>query len=200
MKNKLLLALCFLLIGLVACTNEAPEPNASAKESPESEVDENEVKDGPLIEVNQWSEEDDGTIVTLKKVMLDERVLDLDPIEMTIHDVKLLERSGGNDDGNVIQVSFTVENTSDKEVMFNGINKITTDTKRQIDVSLLDVHGEASTGEYYGEVIQEGFITVPYPGESFDDLSSIKLITNDVWNNDKPEKYHDAITEDIEFD
>lgn len=209
MKRKLFI--CFTVLSLTmflsACTssdvNKTSNDGSEAKTVSKKEEDdrEEEVKNGPLTEIGQWAKESDGTKVTLKKIATLEETLDLDPIKLTLHDVKLLERIGGENDGNVIQVGYTVENISDKEIMFDAIEIITTNTKKQIDVILENMSGIASgQGEYYGEVKEEGFIIVPYPGDSFDELTSIRLITGDVWDNNQPDKFHESVTKEVVFE
>lgn len=207
MNKKLLI--CFTVLSLAiflsACTssnaNKTSNDGSEAKTVSKKEKDDNKVKDGPLTEIGQWAKESDGTKVTLKKIATLEETLDLDPIKLTLHDVKLLERVGGEDDGNVIQVRYTVENTSDKEIMFDTIEIITTNTKKQIDVMLENMSGiAAGPGEYYGKVKEEGFIIVPYPGDSFDELTSIRLITGDVWDNNQPDKFHESVTREVVFE
>lgn len=184
----LLLFFSFILIG---CTNNA---------SGNTEGSEKEIEDGELTESGQWKEDDDGTIVTLKKMSDKEINLDLTPIEMIIHDVKLLEFNSDDEYiNNVIQIMFTIENKSDKEIMFNGIDVITTDTRKQMDVYEENIADEYVSGEFYGEVEKEGHISVVYPEESFDDLEEIELITSDVWDNNHADKIHEAITKEISF-
>lgn len=160
------------------------------------ENDGNELTEGPLLKVGQWLHEGDGTKVTLTAIDSDERVLDLDPIIMTIQDVKLMEREGGSFDGNVIQIGYTIENTSNNDTMFGGIDVITTDAKQQIEVSVEDISGEFLSSEYHGNVKKEGYIIVPYNGE----IKSLKLITSDVWDNNEMTKINNSITEEISFD
>lgn len=206
MKRIFLISLFTLLLVTVlsSCVNEStnvsPDTDVETKASSKKKVDEDEVKDGPLTEIDQWVKVDDGTKVTLKGLAQLDKVLDLDPIQLTIRDVKLMERVGGDLDGNVIQVSYTVENFSEKEIMFHAINIITTNTKRQIDVMLENTSGSAGLGQYYGEVKEDGFIVVPYPEESFEGLTSIKLITGAVWDDNQPDKYHESITQEVEFE
>lgn len=166
------------------------------EEETKEEPDDNELSEGPLLEVGQWLHEDDGTKVTLTAIDSDERILDLDPIIMTIQDVKLMDREGGEFEGSFIQVSYEIENTSNEQIMFNGIDVITTDAKQQIEVSSEDVSGDYIPNQYHGEIKQDGFILVPYK----EDIKSIKLITSDVWDGEKPDKFHDSVTEEISFD
>lgn len=202
-------ALTFLLAG---CGNNSVPPetsnendkndaivNEESKDVQEEKV-EDVYSDGPLTEIGQWAKEDDGTKVTLKKMVKLNKALDLNPVEMTIQDVKLLERTGGEYDGNVIQVQYTVENLSETEIMFHGIKVITTNTKRQIDVMQEDTSASAESGEYYGAVKKDGFIVVPYPEESFEELTSVKLITGDVWDKNQPDRLHESITLEVAFE
>lgn len=186
--------LCFAALSLLLLVSACEDSETGSASS-------DEIKDGPLTEVGQWAKENDGTKVTLKKIEALEETLNLNPIKMTLHNVKLFERVGGENDGNVIQVDYTVENISEKEIMFHAINKITTNTKHQIDVMVENMSGtDAGPGEYYGKVKEKGFIVVPYPEDSIDDLSSIKLITGDVWDNNQPDKYHESVTKEIVFE
>lgn len=178
---------------------QTEKTETASKKSDSKKKDDNEVSDGPLTEIGQWAKENDGTKVTLKKIAIVDKTLDMNPMKLTLHEVKVLERKGGNNDGNVIQITYTSENTSDKDIMFHPIKVITTNTKQQIDVFTENVSGNSGGGEFYGEVVKEGFIIVPYPEEDLTNLENLKLITGSVWNNDQPEEYFEEVTEEIFF-
>ena len=168
-------------------------------ENKRQQEDENEVKDGPLTIADQWTKEDDGTKVTLKKIAKLDKLLDLEPIYMTIQDVKLLEREKDGEILNTIQIMYSAENISDKEIMFRGIETVTTNTKQQLKTDIDNLSDNYNDGEYYGKVKNDGTLILPYNEENFDDLKSIKIYTHDVWDNNQADKYHDAVIEEVNF-
>lgn len=180
--------------------NEKEKDVTESNTSTNDRGDGNEVKDGPLTKVGQWTKENDGTRVTLKKLEKLDKTIDMTPIKLTLKEIKVLERNGGTEDGNIIQISYTTENTSNEEIMFHPIKTITTNTKHQIDVLSENVSGSLGGGEFYGEVVKDGFIIVSYPEDNLTDLESLKLITGSVWNNDSPEILFEEVTEEIFFE
>lgn len=188
---------------LVKSENIDTSEDDKKEDSNEDEVnDENEVKEGPLTEIGQWTKDVDGTIVTLKNIVFLEKTLDLNPIKLELHEIKLLERAKGDELLNTIQVTYTTENLSDKNITFNGITVITTNTKHQIDVLLenLGYYPDAGIGEYYGNIKREGIIIVPYLEESFEELESISLITDDIWDSSEHDILYESTTEVVTFD
>ncbi|WFA05913.1 hypothetical protein [Bacillus sp. HSf4] len=211
-------ALLTVFMLLTACSNnEASSKNESEKSEAKTKSSEDSLKtDGPLEKVGQWRNEDDGTKVTLKKIAKLDKTFDLDPIKMKIDDVKVLERSNLQEKGKklleqkgieadkylTIQVSYSIENTSDKNIMFNGIDVITTSTKQQIDVSSEDMvltPAKTRVGSFYGKVEKEGYIVVPYFKTDADELKYINIKLKDVYDDEVPTKYHDGITEKVDF-
>lgn len=217
-KTKLILFLCFMAV-LTACgnTNSSTDPAKKEETSKEASKDstqkENKPTSGLLTEIGQWKKDKNGSTLTLKKINNKQKDIDLSPIKMKINDVKVFEYSElGEDDKELlsynkyekdkyhrIQVTYTTENTSDKNVMFNGIDVITTNTKKQIKVNESNLTTDTGVGSFYGKVENEGMIVVPLLVDDVSDLSSITLHLRDVYLDDKPELLHDGAKVKFDF-
>lgn len=204
---------------LTACgnTNSSTDPakkeETSKEASKESTQKENKPTSGLLTEIGQWNKDKNGSTLTLKKINNKQKDIDLSPIKMKINDVKVFEYSElGEDDKELlsynkyekdkyhrIQVTYTTENTSDKNVMFNGIDVITTNTKKQIKVNESNLTTDTGVGSFYGKVENEGMIVVPLLVDDVSDLSSITLHLRDVYLDDKPELLHDGAKVKFDF-
>ncbi|CAC96463.1 TPA: hypothetical protein RF372_000518 [Listeria monocytogenes] len=223
MKKILLggIIVCFgvLMIGCGSTTDSETTTKDNEDEQkyskPESKKDENYIKDGPLTKVNQWKN-DDGEKIKLLKIITPNTLFDLDPIQMRILDIKLLEHYDLNADVKKeyqeltgkeqenylsIQISLKTEDTDpNKEIMFHGIDTIITNTKQQIDVSneswtSLDVMG---VGTFKGNVEKTGYLVVPFYGKA-DELKNLTIISSKVWDDKEPTLYHDSEKKEFNF-
>ncbi|WP_397537841.1 hypothetical protein [Rummeliibacillus pycnus] len=188
-------------------TKEGTKTNADKAESKE-------IKDGPLTKVGQWTKEDGGTKVTLAKIANPNKEINLDPIKLNIKTIKFLERTNIQDSEkeyikelynkdisnklNVIQISYTVENTSDKDITFFAFNKLTTNTKQQID-GMLNLIMNTDPRQYVGKVVTDGTLVVPYFQDSFDDLSLLTILTDNVFDTNNGKNYHAPEKVQIKF-
>lgn len=179
-------------------------------------IDNKEVKDGPLTEPGEWKKDGDSKI-TLIKVADVNQVHEIGTIKLTIESVKLLNHSGlendvkfkeyfstvhGKDIGdelNTIQIIYSVENTTDDNIMFHAIKTVTTDTKAQLDGLMHNIATNTDNGTYMGQVVVEGLTTLPYFNGSLEDINAVNIITGDVWDNDNPTKLSDSQKITIEF-
>lgn len=182
--------------------NEEPKKEIKKEES----VGSNEVKNGPLIEAGQWTMDGDNK-VTLVKIKNVNQSYEIGPLVLNIESVKLLQHSKPeqltvdliqnihNKDVsaglNTIQVIYTIENTSDKNIMFTTINKVTTDTKAQIE-GMYNFASSADLGSYAGQVILEGLAIYPYFTGSLEEINTVNIITGDVFDSDSYEKQADS--------
>ena len=187
---------------------------ASQNKSEENKSESKEVKNGPLTEVGQWTKEDNGTKVTLVKIINPKKVINLDPIKFKIETIKLLERTNITDDEkesiktlfnkditdklNTIQISYTTENKSDKDVSFFTIDKITTNTKQQIDGSL-NLADNSDPQQYMGKVISDGTLLFPYFADSFDAVTELNVLTSNVFSTDTGSDVHTPVKVKFEF-
>ncbi len=217
-KAKLILFLCFMAV-LTACgnTNSSTEPakkeETSKEASKESAQKENKPTSGRLSKIGEWKKDKNGSTLTLKKINDKQKEIDLSPIKMKIQDVKVFEYSNlGEDDKELlsdnqyekdkyhrIQITYTTENTSDKDVLFSGVDVITTNTKKQIQVNTANLYTDKGVGSFYGKVENEGMVVVPLLVDDVSDLSSITLHLSDVYLNDEPELLHDGAKVKFDF-
>ncbi|MCY7578705.1 hypothetical protein [Bacillus altitudinis] len=224
-KTKLVLFLCFMVL-LTACGNttssngsanankeESSKKETSQETSKETSKKENKPTSGLLTEIGQWKKDENGSTLTLKKINNKETEIDLKPIKMKIKDVKVFEYtdleaqdelllSDNNykkDKYHRIQITYTTENTSDKNIFFTGVDVITTNTKKQIDVSNSNLTSETGVGSFYGKVENEGMVLVPLFVDDVSDLSSITLHLSEVYLDDELELLHDGSKVKFDF-
>ncbi|KSU69471.1 MULTISPECIES: hypothetical protein [Bacillus] len=224
-KTKLVLFLCFMVL-LTACGNttssngsanankeESSKKDTSQETSKETSKKENKPTSGLLTEIGQWKKDENGSTLTLKKINNKETEIDLKPIKMKIKDVKVFEYtdleaqdelllSDNNykkDKYHRIQITYTTENTSDKNIFFTGVDVITTNTKKQIEVSNSNLTSESGVGSFYGKVENEGMVLVPLFVDDVSDLSSITLHLSEVYLDDELELLHDGSKVKFDF-
>lgn len=224
-KTKLVLFLCFMVF-LTACGNttssngsanankeESSKKDTSQETSKETSKKENKPTSGLLTEIGQWKKDENGSTLTLKKINNKETEIDLKPIKMKIKDVKVFEYtdleaqdelllSDNNykkDKYHRIQITYTTENTSDKNIFFTGVDVITTNTKKQIEVSNSNLTSESGVGSFYGKVENEGMVLVPLFVDDVSDLSSITLHLSEVYLDDELELLHDGSKVKFDF-
>ncbi|ATP94658.1 hypothetical protein CSE15_12085 [Bacillus altitudinis] len=216
-KAKLILFLCFMAV-LTACgnTNSSTDPakkeETSKEASKESAQKENKPTSGRLSKIGEWKKDKNGSTLTLKKINNKQKEIDLSPIKMKIQDIKVFEYSNlGEDDKELlsdnqyekdkyhrIQITYTTENTSDKDVLFSGVKVITTNTKKH-EVNESNLYTDKGVGSFYGKVENEGMVVVPLLVDDVSDLSSITLHLGDVFLNDEPELLHDGAKVKFDF-
>lgn len=192
----------------VTTNSEEKENETNTAETQKEKVDGDslEVKEGPLTKPGQWTM--DGTDkVTLVKIKEVNQTYTLGSINLNIESIKLLSHSQPTEEVknyvealttksvegemNTIQVIYSVENTSDANIMFTAIDTITTDTKAQIS-GLHDIATSNDYGTYMGKVIVEGLAIYPYSNGSLEEINTVNIITGDVWDNDNPAKLADS--------
>ncbi|MFB7033372.1 hypothetical protein ACFCVS_02490 [Bacillus altitudinis] len=192
---------------------ESSKKETSQETSKETSKKENKPTSGLLTEIGQWKKDENGSTLTLKKINNKETEIDLKPIKMKIKDVKVFEYtdleaqdelllSDNNykkDKYHRIQITYTTENTSDKNIFFTGVDVITTNTKKQIEVSNSNLTSETGVGSFYGKVENEGMVLVPLFVDDVSDLSSITLHLSEVYLDDELELLHDGSKVKFDF-
>lgn len=174
------------------------------------------VKDGILTKPGEWTLEEDGTKVTLIKIIEPNKEIDVKPIKIKIRDIKLLERTHMQDGNyknyaeylydkpigdrlNVIQIQYEIENTEGKDVSFLAFDKITTNTKQQIDGSLSLINNP-DPREYMGKVETEGILVAAYFKDNFEGLNELNILTGEVYDtNDTSTTYHEPVKVQLKF-
>ena len=228
MKKIIFSAALVLSLGLAGCgednakedANKAPETQDTENvagegknEGAESAApDSKEVENGILTEVGQWTMDGDDK-VTLVKIKEVNQIYKQGPINFKIESVKLLHHSNisnetkqyfknlnGKDvtELNTIQLTYSMENTSDANVMMMAIETMTTDTKAQIqgydNMAISD-----DTGSYAGQVIVEGMDIFPYFNGSLEDINKVYINTGMTFNSDSGDNLGDSQRIEIAF-
>ncbi|MGR6899590.1 hypothetical protein [Rummeliibacillus sp. BSL5] len=174
------------------------------------------VEDGILNKPGEWTLEEDGTKVTLIKIIEPNKKIDVKPIKIKIKDIKLLERTNMQDGNyknyaeylydkpisdklNVIQIQYEIENTVDKDVSFLAFDKITTNTRQQIDGSVSLINNP-DPREYMGRVETEGTIVSAYFKDNFEGLNELNILTGEAYDtNDTSITYHEPVKVQLKF-
>lgn len=215
MKKQLFILLTVLLT-LVACGQETQKPVEEKKEPTEVSADEpiDEQEDKVLTEIGQKNTSD-GMTVELMEIKDVNETIDLDPIKLTIDDIKILRMSDIKDKGmkdyisqftdsdtfDTIQIMYSIENTIDETVDFYWpIEYIVLDTGEQLDVNYNDLMIDNNNGgTLYGKVTQHTGISVLINNSKAEDIKSVKLIFGNVWGEDN-KTYQDGAEKTYELD
>jgi hypothetical protein len=164
----------------------------------EPEKKEEKAKDSGNAKVGDKIKTESGTAELLKKQKINETI-DISPVKMTIKGMLLAKMSDVpeeekeyleyytetelGDEFTYLQVDFTAENTEEKNIGFNGIEKIVLNNGEQLDVANKNfMVGDFDT-TFYGKVKQDGSIGVVVKG-SPDEIKSAKIITGSAYDDD----------------
>ncbi|WP_462410575.1 hypothetical protein [Neobacillus sp. Marseille-QA0830] len=197
---------------LVGCSgqkaSEEPKKAATAAEQkevsnkPVSKPQKDESGNIILTEVGQKASDDDGTTAELMKIKEVNQTVDIAPVKLTVQDLKvikltnvgkdfgdfLLQYTGGSElpkELNYIQVNYTAENTEDKNISWNQVQTLVTNTGEQLDASGNDFIWEKNPfdGTFYGKTKIEGTIGV-ITNSKPEDLTSLKFIISSTFDPD----------------
>lgn len=216
MRRYLFILLLIFSIGLVACgetegtqgatNDDEPETEEVKNDEPEEKPEEKE-DNGLLTEVGQKSKANGMTaeLISIKEV---DETIDLDPIKLTIDDIKVLRISDikdkdakeylefytDKDEFDTIQIMYSIENTADENIEFyNPIEYLALNTGEQLDVAFNDYMGDINNGgEFYGKVTKNTGISVIMHDSKAEDIESIKLIFGYVWG-ENGETYQEGV-------
>ncbi|QRF83727.1 hypothetical protein JNE42_01020 [Bacillus altitudinis] len=189
MNQKRLLSLIFIcLIFLGACSNKNTATTEESNKNKNRETKQGEYVNGPLTIVGQKNKGEDNEIYELKNIKVVDETTDLDPLSITIKDVKILSISNISDDllesyqqglklklknpVNYIQISFSAENKGKIDLLWPQISHIILNTKEQVNAKENQLL-ESGEWELYSGAKKD--ITQGIPFES--DPKEIKEIT-----------------------
>ncbi|MGE7885600.1 hypothetical protein [Bacillus sp. NPDC094077] len=146
----------------------------------------------------------DGNEAELMKIKEVNQTVDIAPIKYTVKDMKiikmnkvnksmeafLLQYTGGSKlpkDLNYIQIQYSVENTSDQNVDFSGLDKVVLNNGEQLNALGNDFiwEKEDNDSKFYGKVKKEGSVGLFIKGKP-EEITSAKLIFSSTVN---PEGY-----------
>lgn len=197
--KRLLFLLIFIL--LVGCSNDETQEQTQTDDETEQEENENETEEDSLILTNVGDTiNDNGATLELLAIEEVNETIDLDPIKLTIDDIKIIRMSdfSGSDTEvymeqfteketvDYIQVMYSMENTVDENVDFiSPISHLVLDTGEQINVNHNDfmLHPD-NLDTFYGTVTKEAGISAIIDNSSVDDINTVKIITGFVMNED----------------
>ncbi|MEE3679101.1 hypothetical protein V2J31_15935 [Bacillus safensis] len=189
MNQKRLISLIFIcLIFLGACSNKNTATTEESNKNKERETKQGEYVDGPLTKVGQKNKGENNEIYELKNIKVVDETTDLDPLSITIKDVKILSISNISDDllesyqqglklklknpVNYIQISFSAENKGKIDLLWPQISHVILNTKEQVNAKENQLL-ESGEWELYSGAKKD--ITQGIPFES--DPKEIKEIT-----------------------
>lgn len=204
-----LLLVALLALSVAACGQDnadSPKKEPSNTDATDKKED---SKNKPLTEVGQVTTDELGTF-ELVKIINPEKEIDLSPVKLTIHNIKLIKGTKLSDDFirhvktsriepkeplALIQIEYTAENTTDDNIHFTAISNLVTSSKEQLDDSQ-DLIMEQEI-EFLGKVKSETHVLFPLKS-SVDEIDSLKVITDDVTDKDF-NILKDAHTEEFEL-
>ena len=224
MKKSILKALGLIVLAggfLTACSEEkaSTEKKEEATPAEQKEVSnkpkEDENGNVTLTEVGQSTKDDDGTKAELMKIKTINQTVDISPVKLTVKDMKVIQLSNIGSDYNelltqytngkklpkklnYIQIQYTAENTEEKNIGWNGIDKIVTNTGEQLDAANSDFIWEENgfDGTFYGKTKHEGIVGI-LTDSNPKDLQSLKFIISSSFD---PDSYEDiTIPQQTEF-
>ncbi|MGG1960784.1 hypothetical protein ABFY43_06555 [Bacillus pumilus] len=197
-NNKRLVFLFIIcLIFLSACSNKNTATTEESNKDKKKETKQEEYVDGPLTKVGQKKEGEDGQLYELKKIKVVDQTTDLNPLTVTIQDVKILSITNiSNDllesyqDGiklklkdpiNYIQISYTAENKGKIDLLWPQISHIILNTKEQVNVKENNIVKSGEWDLFAGakKNITQGIIFESNPK----DIKEITFVLNDSIGN-----------------
>ncbi|MFF2176361.1 M56 family metallopeptidase [Lysinibacillus sp. NPDC058147] len=185
-------------------TNPMNEKTELNEEKGKTEVVQLSVKNseptnGPLTEVGQWHtilNDIKSTLVNIKQI---DKTYDMGAIKFTIKSIKFVqwtnlpertvkiikEKHGKdlNDELNLIEIYYKVENTTDKDIVFYPVDTLTINNKTQIK-SKDFVYQSSDSQTFINKVVDERYILIPYLEGPFSEINTINIITSDVLNKE----------------
>lgn len=188
---------------LVGCSsnNTASNTTQKNKQDPPKQADQKKVENpkkdenGNIIldKVGQVAKSDQETaeLVKIKEV---NQTINIAPIKVTITNLKIIKLTKISDDIKksieslynkpeisepvyYLQLHYTAENTSDKNISWNGIHRIVTDKGEQLDPNLNLIPSKFDH-EFFGKVTQEDQFGLLLSSDKWD-ISKVKLIFNE---------------------
>ncbi|MEH7314060.1 hypothetical protein [Priestia megaterium] len=224
MKKSILKALGLIVLAggiLTACSEEkaSTEKKEEATPAEQKEVSnkpkEDENGNVTLTEVGQSTKDNDGTKAELMKIKTVNQTVDISPVKLTVKDMKVIQLSNIGSDYNelliqytngkklpkklnYIQIQYTAENTEEKNIGWNGIDKIVTNTGEQLDAANSDFIWEENgfDGTFYGKTKHQGIVGI-LTDSNPKDLQSLKFIISSSFD---PDSYEDiTIPQQTEF-
>ncbi len=200
---------------LAGCGNEdaSTEKKEKATSAEQKDVSNKPEKDEKgtvnLSKVGQKAKAD-GNEAELMKIKEVNQTVDISPIKYTVKDMKiiklnkvnksmtefLLQYTGGSklpEDLHYIQIQYNVENTSDQNIEFYGLQKVVLNNGEQLDANGNDFiwEKEDNDSKFYGKVKKEGSVGLIIKGKP-EEITSAKLIFGNTVNPDG----YETITEE----
>jgi hypothetical protein len=202
MKKALIFILALGLLAGCSSSNAASSltqkkqetPTKAAQktvENPQPQKD----KDGNIVltNVGQTLKTDFGTL-ELAKIKHVNQALSIAPINVTIEDLKVFKLTNISDDMKkriqllynkqevtepvyYLQLSYSAENTSEKNIVWNGIHAVVTDKGEQLDPNI-NLLTSNFNHEFYGKVTQKDQFGLLLSSDKWD-ISNVKLIFNE---------------------
>ncbi len=167
------------------------------KKSSNEDLEQEEVS-GTLTKVGQIAKEDHYTVELMKAKEVNE-VIDIAPLKVVVQNLKILKVSDMTDEAKesfsmytdeiiedsftYIQVSYTAENTEEKNIDWFNLMNVVTDKGQQIDANVRDfVFNDADFNSAFLGKVKKEFVDGLILKDS--DISKVKLIFGYTMNSD----------------
>lgn len=194
----------------VSNTGKTNEKNSSAvveESTTQSSKDSQEVVDGPLLKVGQWTKEKQGTSGKIELIGTSTPQTDIPLGDVNIHisNIKLLKyldyadpSSAGyydvdsykDSDGNFygLQIAYKVINNSAEDYGYNGLAHAVLDNGQQIDFRTDDLMHSLTTNTFFKNTESKEFYSLAYLDPS--KVNEITKVTIKTGNLYTPSDYH----------
>ncbi len=103
--------------------------------------------------------------------------------EFTVKQIKEKHGKDLNDELNLIEISYKVENTTDKDIVFYPVDTLTINNKIQIK-SKDYVHQTSDSQTFINKVVDKRIYLIPTLEVPFSEINTINIITSDVLNKE----------------
>lgn len=216
MKKKVLslMGSALMIGGLLAGCGSSEESNGSKqqeKKDPPKQAEQKKVENPKKDDQGNYVLEKPGQVAKsdqataeLVKIKNVNEVVNIAPIKVIVKDMKLIKLTNINQDMKdqieymnekkvieplyYLQVRYSAENTSDKNIAFNGLHKAVTDKGEMLDPNKNFLTSDFDH-EFLGKVTQEDQYGMVI-GQGKEDINKVKLIFNESADNDS----YDTIT------
>lgn len=186
----------------VGKTNEKDSSGIIEESTTQSSTDPQEVTDGPLLQVGQWTHDGNDSTgkIELLSISNAQEDIALGEVDIYIHDIKILkyidytepELSGyygadnyKDDEGNFygLQITFKVKNNSDQDYGYNGLEYAVLNNGQQINFTSDDIAYSMTSNSFFKNTESKELLRVAYlDPEKVDSITEVTIKTGPLFD------------------